>query len=166
MTYRLPPHPSRLRLAVWRRLKRSGAVLLDSSVWILPFDARNQETFEWLAEEIEEAGGRAWGWTAESLETGQDQVVLGRFRREMGNRYALLVAAARQLVRTARRDDSNPLRLRRALRQLGTLQRTLRLENRRDYFGSPGRQLAESAIAEARRQVERLARSATSPPKR
>jgi hypothetical protein len=58
LSYRLPREPSRPRLAVWRRLKRLGAVVLHDSVWVLPADAKTREAFEWLAEEIEEQGGR------------------------------------------------------------------------------------------------------------
>jgi hypothetical protein len=57
LSSRLPREPSRLRLSIWRRLKRIGAVLLHDSVWILPADAKTREAFEWLAEEIEEQGG-------------------------------------------------------------------------------------------------------------
>ncbi len=153
LSYRLPSHPSRMRLAVWRRLKRSGAVLIEGGVWALPLGAQTQEHFEWLAEEIEEAGGRAFVWVAESLGTEQDQAMAARFRREAGNRYAVLLASARQLARVARLQRDRTPRFRRVLRQLGSLQRTLRLERRRDYFGGPGRRRLEEVLALVQRRL-------------
>ena len=67
LSSRLPREPSRLRLAIWRRLKRLGAVLIHDAVWMLPADAKTREAFEWLAEEIEEQGGTAWVWEAAGL---------------------------------------------------------------------------------------------------
>ena len=43
LSYRLPREPSRLRLAVWRRLKRLGATVLHDAVWLLPADAKTWE---------------------------------------------------------------------------------------------------------------------------
>src|SRR6478672_6405829 len=73
LSSRLPREPSRLRLGVWRRLKRLGAVLIHDAVWTLPADAKTREACEWLAEEIEEQGGTAWVWEAASLSADQDR---------------------------------------------------------------------------------------------
>src|SRR5437868_11906562 len=82
LSSRLPREPSRLRLGIWRRLKRLGAVLLHDSVWILPADAKTREAFEWLAGEIEEHGGTAFTWEAQSLSAEQDRQVVAQFRAE------------------------------------------------------------------------------------
>src|SRR5687767_4891841 len=82
LSYRLPREPSRLRLAVWRRLKRLGATVLHDAVWLLPADARTREAFEWLAEEIEEQGGTAFLWEASSFGTTQDSAIVAEFRTE------------------------------------------------------------------------------------
>src|SRR5215210_2280620 len=103
LSYRLPPVPTRLRLAVWRRLKRIGAVLLHDSVWVLPTDGKTREAFEWLAEEVEEQGGTALIWEAQSLDSQQDRSIVGRFRAEADARYASLVDSVRKLRRVANR---------------------------------------------------------------
>ena len=132
-SYRLPREPSRLRLAVWRRAKRLGAVLLHDAVWILPADAKTREDFDWLAEEIEERGGSVMVWEARSGPTLQDAEVIQRFRADADRRYAELARAAAQLLNAAKR---RPARLELARQRLRLLERALRLERRRDYFGS------------------------------
>src|SRR5437899_12749704 len=55
----VPPHPSSLRVRVWRKLRALGAVALKKSVYILPFAADNLEHFPWLTQEVPREGGHA-----------------------------------------------------------------------------------------------------------
>jgi hypothetical protein len=155
LSYRLPPQPTRLRLAVWRRLKRIGAVLLHDSIWVLPADGTTREAFEWLAEEIEEQGGTALIWEAQSLDSQQDQFIAGRFQTEAGARYASVAESARRLHSLAVRRRVPLGRLQQVRRQLLGLERALRLERRRDFFRAPGRAAAEDAVRQATIDLER-----------
>ena len=65
LSYRLPREPSTPRIAVWRRLRRLGAVQIGDGVAALPLDDRTREQFDWLANDVEEAGGDAIVWIAE-----------------------------------------------------------------------------------------------------
>lgn len=168
LSSRLPRDPSRLRLGVWRRLRRLGAVLLHDAVWLLPADPKTREAFEWLAEEIAEHDGTAFVWEAASLDQPQDRELVRRFRAEADDRYAGLAQSARDLVRAAGRPRRRaaPSDKPSALRQLQGLERALRLERHRDYFRAPGRVSAAAAIADALaaldlpRSVTRTARDA------
>jgi hypothetical protein len=148
-SYKLPRQPSRLRLAVWRRLRRIGALMLHDGLWTLPADAKTREDFDWLAEEIEERGGRAMLWESRSLDPAQDAAIAGLFRAEADQRYAALGETARQLDRVARRKTLSAQSLERVAQRLRTLDRAFRLERRRDYFRAPGRAPAEAEIQAA-----------------
>jgi hypothetical protein len=147
LSSRLPRLPSRLRLGIWRRLRRLGALLLHDAVWVLPAGPETREAFEWLAEEIAERGGSAFVWEAESLDQPQDRELVRRFRAEADARYAALARSARDILRAARRAGATQPDRRTALRQLHGLERALRLERRRDYFGSTARARAAAAVA-------------------
>jgi len=154
LSYRLPREPSRLRLAVWRRLKRLGATVLHDAVWLLPADAKSREAFEWLAEEIEEQGGTAFVWEATSFGSAQDHTIAAQFRAEADERYAAIAESAAALRRLAtRRRSARRARLDQARRQLAGLERALRLEARRDHFRAPGRRVAEEALRAADRAL-------------
>ncbi|HYC32320.1 MAG TPA: Chromate resistance protein ChrB [Gemmatimonadales bacterium] len=159
LSYRLPREPSRLRLAVWRRLRRLGAILLHDSLWLLPADAKTREAFEWLAEEIEEQGGTALVWEAASFDPAQDERIVARFRAEADARYAAIAESAEALRRLAGRRLPGRSRLEQARRQLAGLERALRLESRRDHFRAPGRRAAGEAIAAAGQALNRAGRS-------
>jgi len=62
LAYRLPREPSTPRIAVWRKLRRLGAAQLLDGLVALPAEPRTGEQFEWVADEIVEAGGDASLW--------------------------------------------------------------------------------------------------------
>ena len=157
--YRLPREPSRLRLAVWRRVKRLGAVLMQDAVWVLPADAKTREDFEWLAEEIEERGGSVMLWEARSLGAAQDRAVVDHFREDADARYVGIVEAAGQLARLGRRRATRHRRVEQGLQRLRVLERALRLERRRDYFRATGREAAESSVRGALEELRSRTRT-------
>ena len=160
LSSRVPREPTRLRLAIWRRLRRLGAVLVHDAVWMLPAEAATREAFEWLAQEIDEQGGTAWVWEAAGLSPDQDREAVELFRRDADARYAEIGASARAIRDAALGGRRRGNRVRppasaertHAVRQLRGLERALRLERRRDYFRAAGRSAAaaqvEAAIAE------------------
>jgi hypothetical protein len=162
LSSRLPREPSRLRLGVWRRLRRLGALLLHDAVWVLPADAKTREAFEWLAEEIVEQGGSAFVWEADSLEPAQDRELIRRFRAEADARYAAIAQSAQDIRRTITRPRARarPVHSPPAARQLAGLERALRLDRRRDYFRAAGRQRAQAAIEAAIAGLEASKRKA------
>lgn len=60
LVYRVPTEPTRLRAAVWRRLRNLGAIYLQNSVAAMPADAKAERALRTLRNEIiENMGGRA-----------------------------------------------------------------------------------------------------------
>jgi DNA-binding transcriptional regulator PaaX len=60
LIYRPPAAPARLRTAVWRRLKTTGAVYLAHSVAVLPASPPAERLLRRLLNEIGQAGGSAF----------------------------------------------------------------------------------------------------------
>src|SRR5262245_44063107 len=56
---RLPATHSAERVAIWRKLKKSGAIQIQTSTYVLPDDPRRYEIFQWLTQHIRDAGGDA-----------------------------------------------------------------------------------------------------------
>src|SRR2546423_7205482 len=59
LIHQLPPKPTNLRVRIWRKLQRLGALAIKNSVYILPFNEKTHEDFQWLKQEIEAASGEA-----------------------------------------------------------------------------------------------------------
>ena len=89
--YKLPNKPSALRVYTWRKLKRFGALLLHEAVWVLPDLPRTAEQIQWLAAEIEEMGGEAFYWRANSLLSTQEDSVVQQFQEQVDKVYSDLL---------------------------------------------------------------------------
>jgi hypothetical protein len=57
LVFRLPAGPSRHRVAVWRELRRTGAVTLGQSLWLLPATAVFADGVARVVELVEAADG-------------------------------------------------------------------------------------------------------------
>jgi len=89
--YKLPSKPSALRVYIWRKLKRIGAILLHEAIWVLPDLPRTAEQVQWLAAEIQEMGGNAFYWRANTLLEAQDESVRRQFQEQVDAVYAKLL---------------------------------------------------------------------------
>jgi hypothetical protein len=137
LAYRLPREPSTPRITLWRRLRRFGAAQLLDGLVALPLDDRNRERFDWLAEEIREAGGEAAIWVATAATRRQERELVDRFRAAAAADYSRVVHAAAALA------DAEDATRRRGVARL---RRTLRTVETRDYFSPPERKRAERAV--------------------
>lgn len=131
LAYRLPREPSTPRIALWRRLRRLGAAQLGDGLVALPADDHTREQLEWLAGEVEEAGGEATVWLAQPATAAQGRALADRMRSATAADYRAVVEAA-SLGGDRRRRD----RLRRSLRAIRS----------RDYFSAKERREAEHAV--------------------
>jgi hypothetical protein len=89
--YKLPSNPSALRVYIWRKLKRLGAILLHEAVWVLPDNARTAEQVQWLAAEIQEMGGNAYYWRANTILGEHDESILQQFNEQVDVVYSDLL---------------------------------------------------------------------------
>lgn len=89
--YKLPNKPTALRVYIWRKLKRIGAVLLHDSVWVLPDMPRTAEQVQWLTAEIKEMGGEARSWRATSLLGENDDAIKQQFNEQVDAAYSELL---------------------------------------------------------------------------
>ncbi|MGW4797251.1 Chromate resistance protein ChrB [Nonomuraea sp. NPDC004297] len=83
LAYRVPSEPTRLRAAVWRKLKSLGAVYLQSSVAAAPRTARSERTLRALRNEIVETmSGQAFLMSTSSVIGEGDLVALYNAARD------------------------------------------------------------------------------------
>jgi len=144
LAYRLPRDPSTPRITLWRKLRRLGAAQVLDGLVALPLDSRTREQLEWLADEVEEAGGLASIWIAESASAAQEHALASRMAEAIAGEYAVLIDEAEK-VRGATSAER-----RRAVRRL---RRQLQSITRRDYFPPPEREAARRAVEALAQEV-------------
>ena len=89
--YKLPNKPSALRVYIWRKLKRLGAILLHEAIWVLPDQPRTAEQIQWLTAEIQERGGEAYSWKATAILGENDESITQQFREQVDAVYSDLL---------------------------------------------------------------------------
>jgi hypothetical protein len=145
LAYRLPREPSSPRIALWRKLKRLGAVQLLDGLVALPLDSRNREQFEWLADDVAEVGGEVTIWIGEVASAAQERTLVTAMRAQVAADYARVsheaLAASNELPGQRKRT-------------LGRLRRELRRIRARDYFPPAERESAQQAVEQLAALVE------------
>lgn len=87
LIYKIPRNPSKVRVYVWRKLKRLGAVLLHESVWCLPSNPKTREQFQWLTVEIQELGGEATLWESHLVLGMKEDHIIKEFLEQVDQEY-------------------------------------------------------------------------------
>jgi hypothetical protein len=90
LIHQLPPKPTNLRVRIWRKLQKVGAIAIKNSVYVLPATERTHEDFQWLKQEIESAGGEATVLVAGSVEGATDEEIIAVFRKERDEEFAAI----------------------------------------------------------------------------
>ena len=149
----VPPHPSSLRVRVWRRLRSLGAVPLKRSAYLLPDTPDRYEDFQWLAQEIQREGGDATLMRVQQIENMSETDVLRLFHEPRDADYRAMAVRYRKLLQTAdRKSAAGGARVR---DELGRLAKEHQRIHEIDFFGAPGgaevRRLEEALSMRTRR---------------
>ncbi len=132
-----PPHPSSLRVRVWRKLRALGAVALKKSVYILPFNPDSLEHFQWLSQEVQREGGEATLLKVDRIENMMPADVVRRFQEARSQDYRTLAARYRVIAQGFERKARRPSTTRRE-EELARLGRELERVREIDFFDAPG----------------------------
>ena len=149
LVHLLPPKPTSLRVRTWRKLQKLGALPVKNSVYVLPFDEKTHEDFQWLKQEIESSGGEATVFRAASVEGATDEELVSAFRKGRDEEYARVAAELQGLTGALREQKHgghlSAGRLGGHEAELDKLHAELLRVVSTDFFGATGRAAAEAA---------------------
>jgi hypothetical protein len=157
LIHQLPPQPTSLRVRAWRKLQQLGAVAIKNSVYVLPFGEKTHEDFQWLKQEIDEAGGEATVFHAGAVEGATDDEIVAAFRKARDEDYARLAGELDGLTGALREQKRgghlSPGRLGRHEAELDKLHAELARVVATDFFDAQGRAAAQSAYERCRQAL-------------
>jgi len=90
LLFSLPTNRNTERVAVWRRLKKMGAVQIKTSTYLLPDESAQYEQFQWLAQQIRDYGGDSTLVRAQEIEGLTKEKVIAMFNDARAKDYAEL----------------------------------------------------------------------------
>jgi hypothetical protein len=91
LVYRIPSEPASKRVAIWRDLKRTGALYLQQCVCILPDLGNNAEELERVMAKVSSAGGETVRFVVPRLDPGDEARIIAGFRAQRTSEYAEII---------------------------------------------------------------------------
>src|SRR4051812_45486354 len=92
LLFELPSSLSNLRVKIWRRLQKVGALNLKGGTYALPRNAETEEDFDWLRQTLIDGGGQAVIMYARSRTSEEHQDIIRQFQALRANDYKELMA--------------------------------------------------------------------------
>ena len=90
LLFRLPATHKAERVAVWRKLKKCGAIQIQTSTYLLPDDPARYESFQWLAQQIRDLGGDATLARIQEIEGMSNERLIALFNRARDEEYGAI----------------------------------------------------------------------------
>lgn len=153
----LPAQPTSLRVRIWRKLQKLGAISIKNSVYALPAGDKTHEDFQWLKQEIEAAGGEASVFRAGAVEGATDEELINAFRGVRDEEYARLAAELDGLTGAVREQKRgghlSAGRLGGYEAELDKLHAELERVVSTDFFGAGGRAAATAAYKRCQQTI-------------
>lgn len=159
LVYRLPPESSRARVAVWRQLRRLGALPLQQSVAAVPERDELPTRLDAIQRRIEEEGGRVWRFGLGDLSTEQELALQGEWSALRSQEYAEIVEEcdtkfAREVEFELFRGNVTGAEAEEIEADLEKIRTWFARVEARDLFEAPGRSEVQAAIARCEALLE------------
>src|SRR5205809_4084040 len=98
LLYSLPTNRNTERVAVWRRLKKIGAVQIKTSTYLLPDEPAQYEQFQWLGQQVRDYGGDSTLVRAQEIEGLTREKVISLFNAARDKEYVDLKKALQNFI--------------------------------------------------------------------
>ncbi|PYL43977.1 MAG: hypothetical protein DMF42_02480 [Verrucomicrobia bacterium] len=131
LLFSLPTNRNTERVAVWRRLKKMGAVQIKTSTYLLPDEPAQYEQFQWLAQQIRDYGGDSTLVRAQEIEGLTKEKVIAMFNDARSKDYAELRKSLQGFIGRRKKMDAET-----AAAELERLMRQFREIREVDFFDS------------------------------
>src|SRR6266536_5965422 len=132
LLFSLPTNRNTERVAVWRRLKKMGAVQIKTSTYLLPDEAAQYEQFQWLAQQIRDYGGDSTLVRAQEIEGLTKEKVIAMFNDARGKDYGELRKSLQAFIGRRKKTEAET-----GAAELERLTRQFREIREVDFFDSP-----------------------------
>jgi hypothetical protein len=132
LLFSLPTNRNTERVAVWRRLKKMGAVQIKTSTYLLPDEPAQYEQFQWLAQQIRDYGGDSTLVRAQEIEGLSKERVIAMFNDARGKDYSELRKSLHGFITRRKKMAAEE-----AVSGLERLTRQFREVRAVDFFDSP-----------------------------
>ncbi|SKA89481.1 hypothetical protein SAMN05443428_109124 [Caloramator quimbayensis] len=156
ISYNLPSEPSRIRVSMWRRLKKLGALNLHQSLWVIPEFENISEELEKIKDFTEKEEGNIFIVCGRFME-GVNEIIK-KFNEERGKEYKELIEYCEkfheEMIRETNIKNFTFAELEENEEEINKLIDWFQKIKRRDYFNSELSEKAQSEIDRCKAEFE------------
>lgn len=150
INYTLPREPSRTRVSIWRKLKKIGAISIQQSMWILPYNEDNCGKFNEIKSEVIQNSGEAFVMTSTADEDGR-KIIVEQFNAARDEEYTELLEQCedyfKEIEKETARKNFTFAEIEENEEELNKLQEWFEKIAARDTFGAPLKGKAASSLS-------------------
>ena len=156
LIHQVPNSPAYLRVKMWRRLQKIGAVAVKNAVYVLPRSDQSLEDFHWVAREILEGGGDASVCEATFVEGTTTNELIELFQAARDSDYLEVIEEIKEIKEALRVVEKAgegwasgmATRVSRLKQRLTEIQAI-------DFFSTPARRQADTLIGELELRIRK-----------
>jgi hypothetical protein len=159
LVYRMPAKPTAGRVAVWRMLKKVGAIYLQQSVCVFPDNARLRRDLLPIRKRIEDDGGEFHFLPIHRLTADERQKLVDQFLEQTSNHYREIIENCevnfqKEIEFEIFRQNLTYEEAEEIRTEFEKIVLWFRRVSDRDWFGAPLRAEAEQWLITCERQVD------------
>lgn len=161
-SYSLPTEPSKARVAVWRQLKKLGAVNYQSA-WVLPRSKERVADLNKLMEEIRRAQGESMLVEGKAVDKGQDELIRKALVDSRNEEYQEVIEKCEDYFKEIKfeieRKNFIFAEVEENEEELEKLKQWMKKVEKRDVVNAPLRKTAMEKIKSCEKKFEEFART-------
>jgi DNA-dependent RNA polymerase auxiliary subunit epsilon len=161
LNFTLPKEQSRVRVSVWRKLKKSGAVNIGQSMWVLPNEKNYLETFNEISGEITQNNGSAYITNADFVENESSDNIIAVFNNIRDDEYREFMDKCDdyflEIEKETKKENFTFAELEENKEEYDKLAEWLKKISKRDFFGAPLKKQSEEALQKCKQLLNGFA---------
>lgn len=155
INYSLPKEPSRVRVSIWRKLKKKGAVTIGQSMWILPYNESHVAFLSDIMEEVRQNQGEAYVFRADFLGDQSTEAVIHTFNLARDEEYREVLEKCedyyKEIDKETKKENYTFAEIEENEYELDKMISWYRNITERDYFGASLKSRSEQELDKCRR---------------
>lgn len=158
LNYTLPKEPSRVRVSIWRKLKKLGAVSIGQSMWVLPFEDKYITLFTDISNDILQNSGEAYLLKAAFIGDKKEEEIIAGFNKARDEEYLEVLEKCedffREMEKERKRKNYTFAEIEENEYEYNKLVNWYKDIEQRDFFGANRKAETEQRLSECKQQLE------------
>lgn len=159
INYTLPREPSRIRVSIWRKLKKIGAVNIQQSMWILPQTDKNYNLLNEIKDDVSQNNGEAFVMKS-SVDEDSKKIIIERFNAARDEEYNELLDKCddffKEIDKEIARENFTFAEIEENEEELRKLKEWYEKIEARDFFEAPLREKAKTILSKCTDILEKF----------